>query len=246
MNTKRSVLVVLLLVVVMAFFGFQKYSAKKETSVPVNTDQGLSVVKETDTSNKYWNVSYEYPKVGVGASTVEARVKSIVSEWKSENDLSKLSDEDLEMAGLTEGRKYELTIKYSKTDGAKLTTHEIEAYSFTGGAHGITTIETLSFTSDGTQVSLSDLFVNDQSRGKLREKLKIVLYKDFAERLYTEPKMVEDGLSGEALDSMQFEATKTGLTFIFSQYQVGPYVSGIIKVPLTAAELSGIVKPELI
>jgi hypothetical protein len=225
---------------------------REQDTVSQNTNNivlDTEIKKETDTSLPYTTISYEYPTRGPGKDIVLQREKEIIAAWKKENDLSKFSPEELENIGIGPefGRAYELGIRYSYTQNTKLFSHELEVYSYTGGAHGLTTIETISLDSKNTVIKLADIFINQTSApAMLKEKLQQKLFTDFAERLYDDPSMVEEGLSGEAFDALVFRASDTGLTFIFGQYQVGPYASGIIEVPFTSVELSEIIRPELL
>lgn len=223
--------------------------SKKAVTVEQTTHEvtGLPITKVQDTATPGLTISYEYPTSGPGATIVENRIKDIVSGWKEENDTSKLTDEERDMYGLTDGRTYELTITYSNSENTAFSTHILTIYSFTGGAHGITTTETISVKPSGIKIMLTDMFTDKESGiQKLRNLLQQKLHSDFSDRLYSEETMVNDGLSDDALSEIPFEATPQGISFIFGQYQVGPYSSGIITVPLTSGELAGVINSEFL
>ncbi len=242
------VILVLLLCIALVLFRGALFKTKKNSPEPGSqTSNTATIVKGTDTSVPYLKITYQYPTGTIGASVIKDRVTAIIADWKKENDISKLSEQDKEMMGLTEGRTYELYIKYTHSENTKLYTHRLEIYSFTGGAHGITTIETYSFDASGKNITYTDIFTNpDTGLEALKVKLREKLFTNFSDRLYNDPSMVEEGLSGEALKELPFNAVGDGISFTFGQYQVGPYVSGIIDVPLTSKDLEGIVKPEFL
>lgn len=241
MNRHQLFVIGLILVVALAILGVRQFFIQKSAQII-----SPEIITETDTTSSYANIKYQFPKNDVGAAGIEARVKEIVSNWKKEN-IDVLTQNDIAVQELGGDRKYELNILYSKTFNSKYITHVIEIYSFTGGAHGITTIETTTVDTKGVESTLNDI-LKDPKTGiaALTEKLKTKLETDFSERIYSEKGMFEDGLKPEAIASLSFEVTNVGIIFIFGDYQVGPHSSGIIEVPLLYSELTDILNEKFI
>jgi len=252
MEKNRNAFILLLLIALVALGGIVSFKIRKGAdskptkNIPAQEAGDTVVVKKTDKS-PYLTVYYEYPVSGPKHGLVKERIEKIVADWKKESDPSGLSAEEKEMQGISTERPYEMNITYFSSRNDSIFTHRFQVYSYNGGAHGIGVVQTINIGANEKEIAFEDLFIEaKQGVSALAALLKQKLYADFAERLYQNPEMVEEGLHGEALTSLPFEATPTGITFIFNQYQVGPYVSGTIEVPLSFSELSGIIKPDFL
>ncbi|MDD2786338.1 MAG: DUF3298 and DUF4163 domain-containing protein [Patescibacteria group bacterium] len=115
-------------------------------------------------------------------------------------------------------------------------------YEYTGGAHGISIVETFVFdTSTGKRLTFDDIFKSDS------DYLKIVSDYAIAE-LSKKPDMDVEGLkSGAAPDLKNYQyyyLNQDGLVIIFPEYQVAPYAAGPQVVTVPYASLKDMMKLE--
>lgn len=118
-----------------------------------------------------------------------------------------------------------------------LYSYNVTSYSYTGGAHGSTVEAGLVFDgATGELVTENDLFA-----GEFRETLSELLTAHLEESL----------IDADAYDALfikdiepngNFIVTSEGITYIYGQYEIGPYYLGIIKVTVPWDELQGILR----
>ncbi len=151
--------------------------------------------------------------------------------------------------------KYELNIKYDRYESAKrdIVSYVFKSYEFTGGAHGGTGLFTFTFNKDG-RLRIEQILnlTRENSIALTRilgERLKVSLGELYNEKFLSEglglAYIKEDGTfdktKSDGFDFISnfenFVVTDEGITFIFSQYQVGPYAAGMPEVLLTWEEL---------
>ena len=109
-------------------------------------------------------------------------------------------------------------------------------YGYTGGAHGIDAEHGFTFRlSDGKRICEADLFKNG--------------YKPELSKLLTE--MLPKSVSKEVFDMLFIKALEPngnfyiepeGLTYIYGRYEIGAYVSGLVRVTIPWDKLQGILK----
>ncbi len=119
---------------------------------------------------------------------------------------------------------YSLEITYDKKIYKNYVTYIIYSTFYLGGAHPNTTIQTFTY-QDDKKIELED-FMN-------LEKL-IGISKYVKEELLKHPgsvrDMIEEGTIPDYDNYKNFYYDEEGLMFIFEQYQVAPYSSGIVEV----------------
>ena len=110
-------------------------------------------------------------------------------------------------------------------------------YAYTGGAHGNWQYQTLNFLRDKTRaqlITVEQFFRNDSAAEAY---LSATILSDLAEQ---EAFFVTDGMVTELTfsDLQAFTLSKTGITFLFSPYQVGSFAQGGFEVfiPYTDVE----------
>ena len=115
----------------------------------------------------------------------------------------------------------------------KLITYKVSCETFTGGAHGMYWETYLTFnTEDGMQVKLQDILSEDRLPA-----LRDLIY----EKLTENDGFVPDYITPDcelATDNIVF--TDTELTFVYNPYDVAPYSSGLIAIPVTWEEIETI------
>lgn len=120
---------------------------------------------------------------------------------------------------------------------------EIDAYFFSGGAHGSSPRQYYNFDLlHKKQLKLDDVLLAGQ-----QQKLHDLLYKQFVAWLKKDNPDVnieEYQAMWKFFVSDNFSFGKDGLEFLYQQYDIGPYVVGLPEFTLPYAQLKGIVKPE--
>lgn len=110
-------------------------------------------------------------------------------------------------------------------------------YSFTGGAHGMTIVKSLTFnTKTGKEYALKDLFKPDSNYEK---KLSAIIQKDIKRwdiQLLDEFKGIRP--------DQDFYIADTSLIVYFQLYEISPYVQGFPYFPIPILDLADIIKPE--
>ena len=114
-------------------------------------------------------------------------------------------------------------------------TYHYQTYMYGGGAHGYTTEVGFTFRkSDGRQILLLTETESPQLASLIKEGVRGFFSGD-AEKPYTDEELLEY-LFAEAVDDLDKiplpanppYLTKTGLVMLYTQYEIGPYSSGII------------------
>lgn len=112
----------------------------------------------------------------------------------------------------------------------------IYKYMYTGGAHGLDSEKGLTFRlSDGRPVTEAELFRRGYER-KLSELLTARLPKSVSKEVY-------DMLFVRDIEpNGNFYVDPEGITYIYERYEIGPYVSGLVRVSVPWSELKDILK----
>lgn len=139
----------------------------------------------------------------------------------------------------------ELDINYSSsTFPPHILCYKFDAYMFTGGAHGMTSVTTMMFDMDKNHLlALSDLFVaksrfadtlSQLSRAELRNILGDMLNED----------MLASGTEPNEANFSRFMLAPRDLVIFFEQYAVAPYAAGVQVITIPLSRLAPILKPE--
>lgn len=112
----------------------------------------------------------------------------------------------------------------------------IYKYMYTGGAHGLDSKKGLTFRlSDGEPVSEDDLFRKDY-QPELSKILSRNLPKSVSKEVYNMLFVRNIEPNGN------FYVDPEGITYIYERYEIGPYVSGLVRVSVPWSELKDILK----
>ena len=127
----------------------------------------------------------------------------------------------------------------------KITSIEFLYYAYTGGAHGNWMYQTLTFLHDDTSANLliiEQLFSYDNTA---EEYISNMIISDLYEQ---EAYFVMEGMLTELSfsDLRAFTLSKTGITFLFSPYQVGSYAQGGFEVFIPYADVEEFIDPEIL
>ncbi len=214
------------------------------TEVSTTTEQKISE------SNDFYDIDIKYPIEVRDIKRymdkyVKSNLESIKVEWNLDGDLYK---NELKLRKDFPDRpiaKYEYNVSYEKFESKKMNTisYIIKSYTFTGGAHGNTSLQTFTFDKNGL-ITIDVLLNLNKDNDKnitlmLSDKLKKTLGDQYNEEILKEGL----GLSGNNIgflyqtNLMKFVILDEGIKFIFDQYQIAPYAAGNPEVLLSWEEL---------
>jgi hypothetical protein len=254
----QIILLIAVLIIAVGFLFIQNKWGKTPIAGPADPAQSqpavtsfatldvskIQTTKTKDNSDPGYSISLEYPINIVGSDYIKSQIDGDLTFFKTENDVSTMTPDEIKNYGPSAEHQYSFITMYKAYHNANYLTHRIDTYTFSGGAHGGTVVVTYTYNTKGDLVALPNLFLNNTTAVKaFSDKITAILktppYKD---RINTE---VFSGGAGPDLNNFSaFAFDGSNLRVIFQQYQVGPYSSGIIEVPIPLAELQGILKPE--
>lgn len=117
-----------------------------------------------------------------------------------------------------------------------LQSYRLYTYGYTGGAHGMDSEKGFTFNlSDGKRITEADLFKREykpELSRVLTEHLKQAVDKETYDMLFI--KTLEP--------NGNFYLDPEGITYIYGRYEIGPYVSGIVRVTIPWEELKGLLR----
>ncbi len=125
-----------------------------------------------------------------------------------------------------------------------IVTVSIFSYTFTGGAHGMSTTRYLVFdTQSVRQLALHDLF-----KPGFKKTLDRMIERRFRQMRGLKPGEPLNGEKGGLFDNRishtgNFAVTGSGIRFLYNQYDIAPYAAGPIEIELPFGELIDILKP---
>ena len=109
-------------------------------------------------------------------------------------------------------------------------------YAF-GTPHSSASLEFFNFNlSNGELIHLSDL-VNKGTKGKLNKIAEKILYKEYGRDMWGFE-------NGEFELNDNFEISEKGLTFLFNQYEIGPYAIGMPEIFIPYSKMKGLIKED--
>ena len=109
-------------------------------------------------------------------------------------------------------------------------------YAF-GTPHPSASLEFFNFNlSNGELIHLSDL-VNKGTKGKLNKIAEKILYKEYGRDMWGFE-------NGEFELNDNFEISEKGLTFLFNQYEIGPYAIGMPEIFIPYSKMKGLIKED--
>ena len=135
--------------------------------------------------------------------------------------------------------RYSLSVAAAQAPVDTLTVYTIRRESYTGGAHGMYSVNCHNYSiAGGYELALSDLF--DAARqealiGLIRNKL----YEQFG--VTGDEGLVAQGFFPEYISTTEnFEVTEDGITFYYNPYDIGCYALGGVEVHITREEMQGL------
>lgn len=193
-----------------------------------------------DFSPGKWSVSVQYPRFRAGTP-----VAAEANRWASRRErevfgafLAQAKQDLPELQKVMSHARYELLVRPTVSlQTGELCSGYVESYAFTGGAHGSTTFETVNFSGSGRRLQLQDLFPKGTD-GRKQASFAIL------EQMLGSGKAsaIQDGVWKEltAEQSERFVLTKSGILFLFNDYELGAYSEGRFKILVPFDKLAGL------
>ena len=124
-----------------------------------------------------------------------------------------------------------------KTNERGIFSLSLSVYSFTGGAHGMTIIKSLTFdVATGHQYDLSDLFITDSDYATKLSSIIQIKMKDWGTLLLDEFTKIRN--------DQDFYLADHSIVIYFQLYEISPYVMGFPYFPIPILDIQDIIKPD--
>ncbi len=243
-----AVFITLILVIIFMVFALIKFSREfrevpdaqntQATTSKVQAIKTAKIVRETATTSNY-TLDLSYPE---SSSTVLPDVYKFIQSEKNGfiENFNDLSQKDIEIMGLDRS-PWNLIINTKVITSAKTVSYIIEVYSYTGGAHGITSVTSFTYDASNKRLGVEDIFKPDFSLYTNLSNKARAYFKDKFKK--GEASSIDDGTKPEAQTFSTWYVTDSDIVFIFGQYSIGPYALGIQEFPLSRSANKDILQP---
>ncbi len=193
--------------------------SQQATSTPSTETPLTPVPFETEhIVGSYYNIDMEYPKnVDNRLGDIQSYVDSIRTQFM---DMVPKTDEEAAYIGLTKDRSYSLLMTTAVSTSSSSITYVLTTYMDTGGAHGGTFITTYTYDRSGKKVE-----INPTVLPQLSEAAQVYLIKHLGED--ANEMTIKEGTAPKIENWNTWFVEGDNITFVFQQYQVGPYVLGL-------------------
>jgi peptidoglycan-N-acetylglucosamine deacetylase len=203
-------------------------AAAPETSTI--TPWASMMVKEgrVEESGKGYKITAVYPVTK--SETVNQYFTSFVTDTITQfkQDTAWVSEPDAQ----TEGQDLSLDLGFIERKTNRADNYTFTTTTYTGGAHGLETNKTFSFTEAGKLINWKDLFT-DSDKGL--DLISTYVQNELQVRNISNKDWILEG-AGPTEDNYQnFLVTDQGITILFDPYQVAPYAAGpqTVDVPMS-------------
>lgn len=259
-NLFFSLLLLVVVGLVGAYFLSRSVSVSEPDSTPPNS---LPPVSEEVTENgQYYEITASLPSsvaLSPNASPsakasseaiIDAWIKETIATFKTNSNLESLSEEDIRIQGLDQGRKYALGVTYEAHEGPATVSYIFEIYEDTLGAHPNAYYRSFTFDAkSGKELRIADMFESGTYLETLSRISREMLIPQIAEATQTpedelDTSYLETGTTPDPNNFQVFYLSSTDLVIVFPPYQVGPWVLGTQTVRIPRAELETELKAE--
>lgn len=224
------------------------------TSTPAGTVGTASAPGHLTEHAAYYDIDTAYPTAtplkGTAGATADAKAIAImkgfdqnsIDAFKEDGNFANLTQEDIHMQGLDQGRSYSLQITYKVYESAHTVSYVYVLYEDTLGAHPNSYYRTFTFDKKtGAGLELGDLFVPNTDfvttlstiSRKLLPSIEAKEQGSSLEEVATQ--MITDGTTPDADNFLNWYVDGTNLVLVFPPYQVSAYALGtqIVTIPLS-------------
>jgi hypothetical protein len=197
------------------------------------TSKKTSPVASEGYSYRATTTSYEIvaDSASSGNPALDTAVKNFIErevrQFATQYNPNALSEEDIRMLGFGEGRTYQLYATSTTSHYNNLSSTLVELYQFTGGAHGGTLLTSFTYDDAGNSLALANLFApNTDYLTRVANAATPLLQKKLQDEDTFVLEMFDPGVQPTEENYKTFTVSDEGITVVFQQYQVGPYVIG--------------------
>ncbi len=253
---------IILGLILIVLLGWYMISVPAPVKAPTTTNTPAATEPVTlDEDATYYTVKATYPTTTTLSGSASAQadqaavltmktfVEQEIARFKDNGNFANLTHDDIQMQGLDQ-RKYALGIEYTTHESKSTLSYVYQMYADTGGAHPNTYYRTFTFDkTSGAVLELGDVFLpNAKYLQTLSEKSRSMLPPMIAKMVNLEVSAVDTDYiksgtlpEADAFQSFYFEGNN--LVLLFPPYQIGPYVLGMILLPIPTSELKDL-RPE--
>lgn len=234
-NTQIMKYIIALLLLVIAFLGWNRFVGEPNTQTVL--DEETSSVIEAAFTQSTTTPTYQI-NVDIAATGVEKIdvTNALTAEYAVAQTITTSAQD--ESAAVNAPYSLQMDTKKTVATVAGLESQILTTYSYSGGAHGMTTFQTWTYSPEtGRVYELGQIIdQNTESAAFVFEQVQATAAAHKS-GLFDDATWLAEG-SGTAWDNYQdFYVTETGVTFIFEQYQVASYAAGTLEVSIAWADL---------
>lgn len=219
--------------------------AGPDAVVPPEGEAPLPFTYEATTTTYHTTVDLPTTSNVILNDSVRAYADARIAEFDDMYGPAAFSAEDLEMLGFTSrNMRYEQFISGEVWSSGTLDGIIVQEYTFTGGAHGGTSLAPFMYDDAGKDLRLKDLFIDGAPY--LERVVQVVVPRLKADLEASEifnQEMFDAGTKADEGNYMLFSLSDSSITFYFNQYQVAPYAAGILEVTVPLSDFSDILSP---
>jgi hypothetical protein len=239
--TKKNIIIFIIIIAIIAIIVVASsiLSKNPEEVEPETIPESVEIVTlqptEMETEKReetYYSIDLEYPKARPNElAEVRDYVDMVRSDFMA---LVPKTAQEAEDQGFGEDRTLVLKMETTVYTSSTTVTYKLETYMFTGGAHGGTFISTFTYDKAGKLLLLKDILSSPDALEKLSARARNYFYNKLGSQGQRE--IINIGTEPKEENWSAWYATDKSVTFIFQQYQIGPYAIGIQEFPLSRAE----------
>ncbi len=219
----------LIVLAAILFFGY-KNTNPKITVAPI--------ISETATTT-FTHIELSYPK---SSSSELPEIYNLIQQTKRDflSEYGTLTLSEAQAKFLRRDSPYELYITTKIATSTQTVSYIIEIYEYTGGAHGGTDVQSFTYNKFGKLITITDV-LGYNYLPQISKMAREYFYKNLGD--YALPVMIDSGTEPKLDNFNTWYLTPKSVTFIFGQYQVGPYVLGIQEYPIEKSSITQILNP---
>ncbi len=239
MSNLVKIILGLVLVVLVGVFVFTHFHMPANVPVPQTQSHGLVIAPMVTDNAKvtYTDIEMSYPQ---SSATSLPEIFNFVQSTKNDfvKNYGSPSAADIKMMNLRQDFPYQLMMTTKVATSSQTVSYIISTYEFTGGAHGNTIVSTFTYDTNGKSVTLNDVFTGNYL-SVIAPMSRTYFYKTI-DPGYMNKEMIDPGTEATTTNFSVWYLTDKTVTFIFQQYQVGPYVIGIQEFPIDKSQIVNI------
>lgn len=193
---------------------------------PTATSSDLNTIS---TSTETFDITAQLPEAGpAGSSVVRSYIQTAVDDFTT--------TARMQAPAISEDRgsavQFSLDITTEVAASSQLVSYRVQTVEYRGGANANSSVETFVFTTDGDELTATDLIVTDRQTEflqRLRQRLYEEANLDPTDTTGTFAEVIED----IQMSDLNLHVTDTEIQAVFSEYAVAPGAAGVVSVSLS-------------